>query len=356
MYPRLTTDLVKLRQNMDNMTALCHERGLSCALVSKCVCAAEPIVKEMDESGCDFIADSRIENLAPMKVKKPRYLLRISSPSRAADTVRCSEVSQESEIDSVRLLGSEAARQERRHRVVVMADMGDLREGVIFSDRAGLLELARAVCREDMLELYGLGVNFSCYGGILPDKKNLTALVELAEFLRRETGREIPFVSGGNSSSLTMLLDGAIPKGITNLRIGEGFLLGRETSGGKGLPGFNHDCFTLEAEIIELKRKPSKPIGTSGLNAFGEPVSFPERGEMLRAICALGRQDTEISGLTPRDERIEVLGASSDHLLLNLSELPGARTGDVIAFNVDYGALLHSSTSGYIEKTYINKA
>ena len=132
-----------------------------------------------------------------------------------------------------------------------------------------------------MLELFGIGVNLTCFGGIIPDEDNLNELVSIAKWLRSETGLSIPFVSGGNSSSLLMLKKGKLPKGITNLRIGEGYLLGNETDTCSRMEGFYGDAFTFEASIAELKRKPSKPIGRSGYNAFGEEVSFEDRGEML---------------------------------------------------------------------------
>ena len=151
-----------------------------------------------------------------------------------------------------------------------------------------------------------------------------------------------------------MLKEGRIPKGITNLRIGEGYLLGNETVTGSVMEGLYGDAFTLEASIAELKRKPSKPIGKSGMNAFGESVEFEDRGEMLRAILAIGRQDTDPNGLTPLDEGAEILGASSDHLIVDLTHAKGSfAVGDVLRFGVSYGALLNVYSSVYVDKIYI---
>lgn len=353
MYPRLVTDLGKVKHNVERTVAMCHAAGCTAAIVTKCVCADQRIVDVINATEADFIADSRIANLARMKTQKPRYLLRLTEASEVRDVIAHSEVSQESEITTVKLLGAEAKRQMRRHGIVLMIDMGDLREGVFYKNRDDILALADAVCAEDMLELYGVGVNLTCFGGIIPDETNLSGLVETAKLLRAHTGRAIPFVSGGNSSSLPMLIEGRLPCGINNLRIGEGWLLGNETVAGTLMPGFDPDAFTLEAQLIEVKTKPSKPIGTSGLNAFGEKVSFEDRGETVRGICAVGRQDTVPDGLTPRDGEVAVLGASSDHLIVDLTRARGRyKTGDTLAFSVDYGALLHASTGGYIEKAY----
>ena len=90
------------------------------------------------------------------------------------------------------------------------------------------------------------------------------------------------------------------------------------------------------------------------MNAFGESVEFEDRGEMLRAILAIGRQDADIGGLTPLDEGAEILGASSDHLIVNLTEAKGSfAVGDVLRFGVSYGALLNVYSGVYVDKIYI---
>ena len=352
MYPRIVADLDKLRANMERITALCHGQGLSVALVSKCVCADGSIAAAMGGTQADYLADSRVQNLAKLPGGKPKYLLRIAQPCEVDDVVRYADISQQSEAYTVRLLGQAAAKQGKHHKVVIMIDMGDLREGVFFRDEAAIYALGDAVVECPALELFGVGVNLTCFGGVLPSRENLTGLVHVAEKLRKRYGLPIPFVSGGNSSSLTMLLEGAIPKGITNLRIGEGYLLGNDTGALKPMPGFHRDCFTLEAQLVEVKRKPSKPVGESGANAFGEHVEFEDRGEMLRGICAIGRQDVSPGGLTPYDSRVEILGASSDHLIVNLTAAPEYKVGDIVSFNVDYGALLQAYTGEYVNKAY----
>ncbi len=102
-----------------------------------------------------------------------------------------------------------------------------------------------------------------------------------------------------------------------------------------------------------MQRKPSVPIGDSGANAFGEHPTFESRGEQIRGICKIGRQDTVADGLTPRDEQIKIIGASSDHLIVDLTRAKPYRVGDVLDFTPDYGALLRAYTSPYVKRTYI---
>lgn len=353
--PKITADMGKLRENITALCGLCHASGISVAAVTKGVCADGRIVELINASGADIIADSRIINLAGIRTDKPKLLIRIPMPSEAGEVVKYCDMSFASEIYTVGLVGAEAKRQgkKRKHRIVLMADMGDLREGVFYKNEELIYKTAEAVMKEDMLELYGLGVNLSCFGGIVPDETNLGGLVDIAERLRKRYSIELPMVSGGNSSTMTMLTEGRVPEGITNLRIGEAYLLGNDTSeSGKRVPGLNYDAFRVSAEIVELQHKPSKPIGSSGPNAFGEAVSFPDRGEMVRAILALGRQDTDPDGLTPLDENAEILGASSDHLIVNVTGCREYKVGDAMEFVPGYGALLKAYTSKYVQKEY----
>ena len=226
-------------------------------------------------------------------------------------------------------------------------------EGIFFENRDEIFDAVKAVMDEPNLMPFGIGTNLTCYGGILPDENNLGELVKISREIRGRFGIELPFVSGGNSSSLTMLLSDRIPSGINNLRLGESFTLSNDTSTGLPVSGLYDDAFVLKAQIAELKRKPSKPIGTSGMNAFGETVSFEDKGEMLRAILAIGRQDVDADGLRPLDEKIEIIGASSDHLIVDLTKSSGYNVGDVLDFIPAYGALLRLCTSKYVKREYV---
>lgn len=352
-YPRLTADLGKLRHNLDLLLEICHEHGIEMAAVTKVVCADPRIVALLEDSPVEILADARIRNLQSMRTTKPRMLTRLSMPGEVEAVVACAEISLQSEIHTLRCLAGAAERQGVRHKVVLMIDMGDLREGIFFQDRERIHQTVEEILSASSLELHGLGVNLTCYGAILPDQENLGGLVALAHEIRKRYGIALPMISGGNSSTIGMVREGRAPMGITNLRLGEALMLGNDTATCCLMEGLHGDAFTLSAELIELQRKPSKPIGASGANAFGEKVTFEDHGPQLRGILAVGRQDIVAEGLTPHDTRVRILGASSDHLLVDLSEAPEYRVGDPLHFNPDYGALLRASTSPYVHKDYI---
>ncbi len=350
--PTLIIDRKKLLHNMRLLVSMAHEEGVRIALVSKVVCAHPAVIDCINHSRADMLADSRAENLLRSETSLPKLMLRVGMPEAADEIVRASDVSLESEKATVLALQDAAARQNKVHRVILMIDLGDLREGIFFRNWDEILAFAKTVKACPNLELYGTGTNLTCYGSVLPDRENLGILVQITERLRKKLDLPIPIISGGNSTSVQLLLDGTLPKGVNHLRLGESVMCGMIPGTYTPIPGCYQDAFRLDATIVECKEKPSYPIGTLSKNAFGETVTYIDKGMMKRGIAAIGRQDVRIDGLTPLDPNVEILGASSDHLLLDLTKCD-YRVGDTVSFGVDYGALLSASTSAYVRKEVV---
>jgi len=326
--------------------------------VTKVTCATPQVAQALVRGGVRALGDSRLRNLTNLRragVSVPVWLIRAPQPDEALDVVRLADVSLNTELETITALDAACAQLGTVHEVVLMVDLGDLREGVWPSD---LLSLVRATLALSHVRLAGIGVNLTCYGAVIPTEENLSQLVELARQAEELAQRPL-LVSGGNSGSLELALAGRLPQGITNLRVGESILLGLNTLTREPLlPGvLDLDAFTVRAPVIECKVKPSQPIGVIGQDAYGNRPTFVDRGLRRRAICAVGRQDVVPEGLTPHDPRIEVLGASSDHLVLDVDELdePPA-LGQKINFRPSYACLLQAMTSPYIEKVFIPHA
>ena len=119
-----------------------------------------------------------------------------------------------------------------------------------------------------------------------------------------------------------------------------------------GLLHRTSDVFVLEAEIIEIKEKPSFPIGIIGMDAFGKTPEFVDKGNMLRAILAIGKQDVDYKELIPFDT-VNLLGSSSDHIIVDIGESHNIyKTGDTMKFNLTYASILSLMTSKYVTKYY----
>lgn len=350
MYPRLCINLEKLHHNGKTLCQMSADSGLdSLAFVTKVFCALPEMVSALEDLSNPYLADSRIENLARYPATgKQKILLRLPMLSQADQVVQHADISFCSEADALDALDKAASAAGRCHKVVLMVDMGDLREGVFFRQADALLSLAMQAEKASHLQLYGMAFNVTCYGSVIPTEDTLVAFRGIVECVETKLGRKLDFISCGNSSSVH-LLGKANFSGYNNLRLGESLLLGRETAYGADLPDLYQDVLTLEAEVVEVKTKPSYPIGKIGVNAFGQTVEYADRGDRLRAIAAIGQQDVDYTGLIPLTEGMEVVGASSDHLLLDVTDAP-VKVGDIVRFKMDYSAALRAFTSPYVAK------
>jgi len=350
----VTVDLAKIAQNTRRVVAALP--GVDIVAVTKVVCGSPRVAAAMLAGGATALGESRIENAARLReagISAPIWLVRTPTPALAEEAVRVSDVSVVSEIAVVEALeAAAAARAGCTYGILPMVDIGDLREGMMPEEVPAFLERA---ARCEHLDIIGLGASLTCYGAIVPDERNLARLAELTKAAEKQLARALT-ISGGSSTSLDPVIHGRAPAAIDNLRIGEAIVLGVDPATREPIPGLqlHTDAVTLSAPVIECKVKPSKPIGTSTQDAFGNAPVFEDRGPRRRAICAIGRQDAPPEGLAPLDPRIEVLGASSDHLVLDVERLaePPA-IGESIEFRPGYSAVLALFTSEYVRKEYV---
>lgn len=361
MYPRLVINLKKLESNLDAVAKITKEQGnCTMMIVTKGLCAEAEMAKMVAEhKAVDFMADSRVKNIKSYadiarKNGKKTVLLRIPMHDEVADVVKYVDLSFNSELSTIRLLNEEAKKQDVVHNILLMIDLGDLREGIFYQNEDVIFQTVEEILAMENINLYGIGVNLTCYGAIIPKKDNLSNLTALAIKIEEKFGIKLEMVSGGNSSSIYLVGKGELPEGINNLRLGESFLLGNDTAYGDKLEGTVGDALVLEAQIVELKEKPSLPIGEVGVDAFGQKPYYEDRGIIKRAIIAVGKQDTDIESMEPIDEKIDILGGSSDHIILDVTKSEKEyKVGDVVAFTLGYGGMLKTATSAYVEKAYV---
>lgn len=348
--PCLSVDLDAIEHNARTIVALCAAHGIAVSGVTKGVCGNVEIAKAMLRGGVASLADSRLENIARLGaggLDVPITLLRLPSLSEVDQVVATAAASLNSELAVVAGLSDAALRRGVVHDVVVMVDLGDLREGVWPDD---LVPFVGRTLQCAGVRVAGLGTNLSCLGGVVPSTDNMTRLVALAEAVEREFGLALTLISGVNSSGLELIAAGAMPARVNHARIGEAILLGRETTHRRPWPGTRQDAFVLHAEILERKLKPSLPIGEIAEDAFGRRPVFEDRGRRMRALLNIGREDVDVGGLSPLDPGVSILGASSGYLVVDVTDAnTGAEVGDRLALRPGYGALLAAMTSEYVK-------
>lgn len=330
----------------------CNARGIRVAGVTKVFCGNEKIAEALVDEGVDILADSRMENLKKLsKFKLPKMLLRIPMLSQAKEVVKYADISLVSELIVVKELSKQANIQGKKHDIILMIDLGDLREGIFSKEE--VFQTVKEVLPLDGVNLLGVGTNLTCFGGVIPTKENLSRLVEIKKEIEDKFKIELKVVSGGNSGSISLFKGDEMPEGINQLRLGASLSLGIGLND-EPIEELFTDAFKLAVEVIEMKEKPSVPVGEIGLDAFGNKPAFEDKGIRKRAICAIGRQDVDPNNLIPYDDLISIIGASSDHLILDITECDkNYNVGDKIEFNVTYGGCLSAMTSQYVYKLLV---
>lgn len=349
-YPKVIIDLNKIEKNTLLLSKKCNEKGIDIAAVTKVFCGAPEIAHAMIKGGAKYLADSRIENLKKLnKFHIPKILLRLPMKSQAEDVVEYADISLNSEIEVIEELSTWAKKKNKVHNIILMIDLGDLREGIFEEEE--IYETINKIKKYENIRVKGIGTNLTCYGGIIPRKENLNKLLNIRDKIKERNNLELEMISGGNSSSLHLIESDDMPQGINHLRLGESLVLGRETAFGENIENAHRDCFKLEVEIIEIKEKPSIPIGDIGMDAFGNKPTFIDKGIRKRALCAIGKQDVDISDIELYDCDIDILGGSSDHLILDITDTKNDyNIGDIISFRLSYGGILKTMTSEYVDK------
>nr|WP_312576759.1 alanine/ornithine racemase family PLP-dependent enzyme [Sedimentibacter sp.] len=360
-YPMLEMNLDILYSNTKIVVELCNRNSIDVAGIIKGFGGIPDGAKEMIKGGCSQIGSSRIEQLKELKdigIDAPLMLVRIPMKNEIEDVVRYSDISLVSEKDTLDFLNIESKKQNKVYKVILMYDLGDLREGVFTKE--SLLDLSLYVENKlENVELEGIGSNLSCYGSVAPTTKNLSELSNAAVLVETKINRKLNIISGGGTTTLPLLIKGGVPNKINHLRLGESINNTQDLPlyWNCNIDGLNPDVFVLKAQIVELNDKPTYPIGELMVNAFGEYAKYDDRGIRKRAIIALGNQDVgDCFKLVPKDRNIKVVGASSDHTILDIQDCERKyKLGDIIEFNVLYQAMLFSSLSKYVHKKLINK-
>lgn len=351
---RITIDLDALRENVRTVDRWVRGAGARWTFVSKALCGHVVALRALDGLGIRSVGDSRLENLGMLEAAFPgweRWYLRLPALSEVAEVVDLASVSLDSEPEVLRALDQEAGRRGRRHRSVLMVELGDLREGVLPGRLVGLYAETLAYRHLDVI---GIGTNLGCISGVIPSVEIFHQLALYRELLELKYERRLPILSAGSSIVLPLLLRGELPPAINHFRIGEALFLGTNLVEGGFLPELRDDVVEVEAEIVEIAEKPLAALGEAAGETPFESLDGPDlapgqRG--LRAVLALGQVDTEVGGLVPLDRGVQLAGASSDLTVVNLAAGgEERRVGHTLRFRPSYGALVRLMASPYVER------
>ncbi|OFW62584.1 MAG: hypothetical protein A2Z35_03835 [Actinobacteria bacterium RBG_19FT_COMBO_36_27] len=344
-YPCLKIYLDRISHNSRIIQMHCSESGISVIGVTKCVLGDTRIAAAMKNSGITTFGDSRLENLERLRnfygEKQVLVMLRSPMPDEVERLVGICDISLNTQLKTVKLIENACRKKKLIHRVIVMVETDDEREGLLPGDVTSFCKQLVKDCKA--VELYGLGTNARCIAKNGPVPKSLKILVDLRQEIMKTTGINMPVISGGNSSIWNLIEKNMVPEGVNQVRIGEAILLGHNTVDYRPIKKASMDTFLLEAQVIEVKKRNNR---------------------VYKIILALGLQDVSSKNIDCCSPDLYIISQSSDHTVVGIKEAgPGKdknsflklESGGIISFKPDYFGVLSCMTSPYVKKKYIER-
>ncbi len=350
----ITLDVKKLKFNFDYLDKLFKANDIEWSIVSKILSGNKTFLTELLKFDVHQICDSRVSNLKEIKSISPNIeTIYIKPPAKRSipSIVKYADISMNTEFETIKLLSVEAKKQNVIHKIIIMIELGELREGVLGNDFMAFYE---RVFKLENIKVVGIGTTLSCLYGVLPNHDKLIQLSLYEQLIEAKFDKQIPYVSGGSSVTIPLIFQNLLPKGINHFRVGETLFLGTDVYNNTKLKKMHSDVFSLYSEIIELIEKPLVPTGDMGKNVEGETCEFDQSiiGETsYRAIIDIGLLDVETNHLQLIDKSLKLVGASSDMMVISLGENKKKfKVGDLIEFKLDYMGIVRIMNSKYIDK------
>jgi predicted amino acid racemase len=354
----VTIDIKKLKSNFDYLDTLFKKNKIEWSVVTKILSGNKTVLTELLKFDIKQVCDSRVSNLKEIKLINPKVeTIYIKPPAKRSieNIVKYADISVNTEIETIKMLSKEAKKQNKTHKIIIMIELGDLREGVLGED---FIDFYESIFKLEHIEVVGLGTNLSCLYGVLPNHDKLIQLSLYEQLIEAKFNRHIPYVSGGTSVTIPLIFQNLLPKGVNHFRIGETLFLGTDVYNNRSFTKMHDDVFALHTEIIELMEKSVVPSGEMGTNVDGESYEFDQDNigaTSYRAIVDLGLLDVEPEHIELIDESLKFAGASSDMIVIDLGENKmNYKVGDLVEFKLDYMGILRIMNSKYIEKKVKN--
>lgn len=350
----ITIDIKKLKSNFEYLNNLFNLKNIKWAVVTKLLCGNKDYLIELLKFDIKQICDSRVSNLKMIKQINPNVeTIYIKPPAKRAikSVVQYADISMNTAIETIKLLSEEAKIQKKTHKIIIMIELGELREGIMRED---FIDFYSQVFSLSNIEVVGIGANLSCLYGVLPNQDKLIQLSLYEQLIEAKFNRKIKYVSGGSSVTIPLIFQNLLPKGINHFRVGESLFLGTDVYNDSVLKDMETNIFKLYAEIIELIEKPQLPDGTMGTNMKGDSTSLNEElytKTSFRAIVDIGVLDVDEKHIELIDKSCSIVGGSSDMFVIDLYENSKKyKVGDLLEFKLDYFGILRLLNSKYVEK------
>lgn len=353
----ITLERKKLKDNFKHLENVFKKNKIEWAVVAKVLSGNKLFLNELLQFDIKQVCDSRVSNMKAIRAIKPDIeIIYIKPPAKLSipSIVKYADISVNTEIETIKLISEEAIKQNKVHKIIIMIELGELREGVMGEEFVNFYE---KVLNLKNVEVVGIGANLSCLYGVLPNHDKLVQLSLYKQLIEAKFDRTIPYVSGGSSVTISLIYNHLLPKGVNHFRVGDTLFLGSDVYNNSKFSTMHTDVFKLHSEIIELTEKPLVPRGEFGTNLEGESFEFNQNDvgkTSYRALIDLGLLDADTDHLELYDKTIQFAGASSDMSVIDLGDNENNyKVGDFIELKMDYMGLLRIMNSRYIDKKVI---
>ena len=362
----LEINITEIKNNIKKISSYLNKHQIHWSLITKVFSGDKDfmskiltpdIVKDLHSVG-----DSRLSSLKNLKELNPELsTIYIKPPAMAYvdEVVKYADISTNTSLNTIIALNEAAKKQNKIHKVLVMIELGELREGVNREDFAKFYE---NIFNLDHIDVVGIGSNLGCMYGIEPTYDKLLQLILYKELTEVKHGDKLPLVSGGSSITLPLVENASIPLGINHFRIGEAAFFGTSPLDNGQFLDLCTDTFNFYAQIIELEEKNIVPDGIISDANVGHTAEYDENDsskKSYKAILDFGLLDVDQDGLESDDKDIKLVGITSDMTVVdigdnrNIDNSVKYKVGDKLCLDPSYMAVARLLSSKFIEKVFI---
>ncbi|HOD55018.1 MAG TPA: alanine racemase [Candidatus Cloacimonadota bacterium] len=348
----------RILENIQKLNDLLHSKGKSWTLVQKILGSNNEVITELLKSdlleSLHSIGDSHLSGLKAVKKINPHMkTLYIKPPALAyiEEVVKYADISINTALNTIYALNKEAHKQNKIHKIIIMIEMGELREGVL---RDQVLNFYKSVFELPNIEVIGLGTNLGCMFGVQPTFDKLLQLSLYKQLIEVSFQQRLEIISGASSITLPLLLEDKIPSEINHFRLGEAPFLGISPYNNTAFEDLNTKTFEFNSYIVELKKKENEPDGILGDSKVGTTNDITKNKPSFKAIVDFGSLDVDPGYLTTLKDNVSFFGNSSDMTVYDLENNDlNLKEGDTIAFIPNYMGVANLMNSRFVDKKII---
>lgn len=356
----------KIKNNIKYLSGFFAKHDIEWSLITKVFSGDKEFLKNVLTADViakiNAVGDSRLTSLKNLKEVNPNMrTIYIKPPAKvyADDLVKYADISLNSSFSTINALNIAAKKAGKIHQIIIMIELGELREGVKRSD---IMDFYETVFELPNIEVIGIGSNLGCMYGVEPSYDKLLQLTLYKELISAKFNKELKFISGGTSITLPLIELGTVPKEINHFRIGEAAFFGLSPLENKRFKDLSIDTFEFKANIIELEEKRIVPEGIINEANIGHTASYDDHevgDTSVKAILDFGMLDVDKEDLETADPDISFVGITSDMIVIDLGSnqtKDGKKKyeiGDQLTFKPNYMAVARLLNSKFIDKKYI---